>query len=150
MLYGCGRDYEDSQDNLDTGTPVDNNKNPEIVYTFPENEQRDIAHDERIIIRFSEAIDQNNFWSSIYFSPVIDLTDWTPSWSRNEVKLNPPIGVKPFDLNSEYTLMVPRGAVVDLFGNSMTTDHVITFKTLRYPVEEIKGGITFAGKVTPI
>lgn len=147
-FYGCGGDTEETTESQDSGPAADDGKRPTIEYSFPANEQKDIAHDERIVIRFSEAIDKDKFWNGIYFSPVLDLSDWIPSWSRNEVTINPPIGVKPFDLNSEYTLMVPRGCVVDLYGNSMELDHNIAFKTLKYPIEEIKGGVVFSGRPT--
>lgn len=145
VLYGCGGDSEESE-KTETGTPVDNNKDPEIVYSFPADGQKDIAHDDRIVIKFSEAVDQDKFWKSIYFTPPMSLSDWTPSWASKEVTINPPVGTKPFDLNSEYTLVVPRSGVVDLYGHSMALDYRITFKTLKYPVETIKGGITFSGK----
>jgi hypothetical protein len=149
VLYGCGGDSGESTANLESGTPVDNNKKPEISYSFPADGQ-DIANDEKIIIKFSEAVDQDKFWKSISFTPPLDMSGWTPSWSRNDLTFNYPIGTQPFDLNSEYTLIIPRSGVVDLFGNSMVVDHNITFKTLRYPVEVIQGGMNFPGKITPV
>jgi len=137
-LMGCGGDSEESAKITGAETSVDNNKDPEIVYSFPSDGQQDIAHNEKIVIKFSEAIDQDNFWKSFHFTPVMYLTGWIPNWSGKTVTINPPIATQPFDLNTEYTIVIPRSGVVDLYGHSMASDYIITFKTLRYPVEQVK------------
>ena len=146
-LSGCGGDSSESEK---PHVNVDDNKNPEIVYTFPKDGQGDIAHDEKITVRFSEPVNQDKFWSSISFVPGFDMTEWTPSWTANEVKICPPIATKPFELNSEYILTIPAGGVVDLFGNSMVASSTITFNTLRYPVEAVPGGTNLPGKISPV
>jgi len=147
-LSGCGGG--DSEESAKTLVNVDNNKNPEILYTFPKDGQVDIAHDERITINFSEPINKDKFWSNISFIPSFDMSKWTASWTGNEVKICPPIGPKPFELNSEYTLVIPERSVVDLFGNSMVASSTITFRTLRYPVEVVSGGMNLPAKITPL
>jgi len=146
-LSGCGGD---SKEPAKIPVNVDDNKNPEILYTFPKDGQVDIANDEKVTIQFSEPINQDKFWSSISFLPSFDMSKWTASWTGNEVKICPPIATKSFELNSEYTLIIPGNGVVDLFGNSMIANSTITFRTLRYPVEVVSGGMNLPAKIIPV
>jgi len=124
-------------------TSVPDTKRPEITFTSPVDGQKDIGHDASISIGFSEPMDRIRFRSGISFEPEVDLSpdEWLLEWvvaDHEEVKISPPLGVEPFEVDAEYTLRLLKDSVVDLSGNSMISDHKLQFHTLRYPVEKIE------------
>lgn len=123
-------------------TSVPDTTPPSITFTSPENNQRDIGHDTKIMIRFNEPVDRGRFWSGLSFDPMVKISSdkWLLEWAtgvNDEVTISPPIGIEPFDLDEEYTILISKDNVVDLSGNPMTTDYKLQFRTLRYPVEKI-------------
>ena len=116
---------------------------PEIISTSPENNQEDIGHDSKILIKFSEPIDRSKLLSGITFDPTANISSdkWVFEWAvgeNEEVTILPPHDTKPFDVDTEYTMSLLKNSVVDLSGNSMKADYKFQFHTLRYPVEDIK------------
>lgn len=116
---------------------------PEIISTSPENNQKDIGHDTKIVIKFSELIDRSKLLSGITFEPTANISSdkWVFEWAvgeNEEVTILPPHDTKPFDVDTEYTMSLLKNSVVDLSGNSMKADYKFLFHTLRYPVEDIK------------
>jgi hypothetical protein len=123
-------------------TSVPDKKRPEVTFTFPEHGQKDIGHDARILIRFSEPMDRPMLRSGISFDPGVNLSsdEWILEWGvgdYEEVTIYPPLGIEPFEVNTEYTMRLLKGNVVDLSGNPMITDCRVKFRTLKYPVEKV-------------
>jgi len=90
-------------------TSVPDKKRPEITFTSPEDEQKDVGHDADILIRFSEPVDRPKLRSGIHFDPKVDLSSdqWLLYWAtgeHEEVTISPPVGIKPFEMNKEYTM----------------------------------------------
>ncbi len=123
-------------------TSVPDNQRPEITFTYPEDGQKDIGHDEDMVISFSEPIDRSRFRSSINFIPEIDVDqdEWILEWSLagdEIVTISPPPGMEPYPLNKDCTLFLSKNNVLDISGNPILVDLQLKFKTLRYPVEKV-------------
>lgn len=123
-------------------TSVPDNQRPEITLTYPEDGQKDIGHDEDMVIGFSEAIDRSRFRSSINFIPEIDIDqdEWLIEWNLagdEIVTISPPPGTEPYPLNKDCTLLLSKSNVLDISGNPLLTDLQLKFKTLRYPIEKV-------------
>jgi len=124
-------------------TSVADTTSPKITFTSPEDGQEDVGHDAKILIRFSEPIDRDRLRSGISFDPTVNipLDEFRLEWSsggEEEVAISPPLGVEPFSVNQEYSMLLSGDSVIDLSGNHMITDYKLQFHTLRYPVEKIK------------
>ncbi len=136
-------------------TSVPDTQRPKIESTLPEDGQKDIAHGTDIVIRFSEPMDRIKLRDSISFDPRVDLSldEWMIEWTvgnNEEAIISSPAGSNPFDVNKEYTLTLSKDSVMDLSGNSLVRDYDLSFRTLKYPVEDI-GNLTFGSPaVTPL
>ncbi len=136
-------------------TSVPDTERPKIESTSPEDGQKDIGHDADIVVRFSEPMDRIKLRDSISFDPRVDLSadEWRIEWSVSngkEVTISPPAGTETFKANEEYTLTLSRDSLLDLSGNSLSTDYSLQFHTLKYLVEDI-GNLTFATPaITPL
>jgi len=122
---------------------VPDTTSPKIIFTSPADNQEDVGHDSKIVIRFSEPIDREKFQSGISFNPTTNISSdkWTFEWAvgeNEEVTMTPPHETEPFEIDTEYTIQITRNNVVDLSGNPMIADYKVQFRTLRYPVEKIK------------
>jgi len=116
-------------------------RRPEIISTYPGNRQKDLGHDTKIILRFSEPVDRTKFWDSISLDPRVGLSSdtWALEWGSGddeEVTIFPPPGADPFEVNKEYALKIAKDNVVDLSDNHMFLDYELRFHTLRYAVEK--------------
>ena len=135
-------------------TSLPDTKSPEVIFTFPEDEAKDVGHDATILIRFSEPIYRSKLRNGIAFSPKVDVPSdgWFIEWGlseEEEVTISPPAGTDPFEVNEEYTLVLLRDSVVDVSGNPILADYKLDFHTLKYPVEKI-GRLDFPnGLVAP-
>jgi hypothetical protein len=124
-------------------TSVPDNINPKVMFTFPEDGQKDLVHNTEISITFSEPIDRIKFPDSLSFFPGIgvSLDEWRFDWAAGgdaKVTIFPPPGTEPFEVNKEYSVILSKSSVLDLSGNSMLSDLDLQFRTLRYPVEKIE------------
>ena len=116
-------------------------KRPEIASSYPDDGQKDLGHDTEIVLKFSEPLNRSKIYSGISFSPSVDIAidDWSFEWGTandEEVTISPPPEIDPFAVNKEYFLVISKDSVVDLSGNSMTSDYEVQFHTLKYPVEK--------------
>jgi hypothetical protein len=117
---------------------------PKIEFTNPWDGQKDTGPNDSITVRFTEPINRVKFMNGIRFAPSVDLKAkdgvWRFLWSVNdekEVAITPPPGNAALELNTEYTLILPRECVEDMSGNKMVTDYMLTFRTLKYAPEPI-------------
>jgi hypothetical protein len=116
---------------------------PEIISTSPENNQEDVGHDSKILIKFSEPVDRSKLLSGIAFEPTADISSdkWVLEWAvgeNEEVTISPPHDTTPFEVDTEYAMSLLKNNVVDLSGNAMKADYKFKFHTLRYSVENVK------------
>ena len=122
-------------------------KRPEITFSYPADGQKDIGHAPDIFIKFNEPIFRSKMESRISLQPTIEpsLDEWHFEWglgSEVELTIYPPAGADPLDINKEYSLIIPKSGFEDLSGNTPSSDQILTFHTLKYPVERI-GNLVF-------
>ncbi len=116
---------------------------PEITFTSPHSGSKDIGHDEDLTFTFSEPIDRAKFRSAIFFTPEIDLKqeDWLIEWGFGDEEkaiISPPPSVYAYPLNKDCTLLLSKGNLTDTSGNPLLIDYKLEFKTLRYPIMDIR------------
>ena len=113
-----------------TSIAVDNTQ-PTVKVADPVNNSKNVDKDKTIQITFSEAIK-----SGVDFSKIALVDSKSNKVNANVTVSGDKLTVTPsasLAYSTSYTLTVPKGAITDLAGNTLTADYSLTFTIMDEP-----------------
>jgi hypothetical protein len=116
FIVGCAGQYPPS------GGPVDTTP-PKIVYSEPAQNAINF-HQNRVLLEFSEYVDQRSVQDAIFFSP--NLGDLEYEWSGTEVEIKFPQKLRE---NTTYVLSVGTDVKDWRAGNKMKESYALAFSS---------------------
>ncbi len=109
-----------------TTEPQPDTVSPTVYSTTPPNNAVDIPLDQNITINFSEDISTGANVDAIALKTGDTVVDFTYSINGSELTLNP---ANDLANGTNYTVVIPAGAVKDSAGNTLPSDYDFNFTT---------------------